>query len=100
MVEPHPEGCVIRIAVRPRAGRCRIAGVSGDRLRIEVTSAPEGGEATDQAQATLAEALRVPARAIRLLRGARNRHKDVLVAGMTPDEVRPLLEQALEGRRR
>lgn len=100
MLEPHPEGCVIQVAVRPRAGRCRVAGVSGDRLRIEVTSAPEKGEATEQALATLAAALRVPAATLRLLRGARNRHKEVLVAGMPPQEVQSRLDAVPPGGRR
>lgn len=100
MLEPHAEGCVIQVAVRPRAGRCRVAGVSGDRLRIEVTSAPEKGEATEQALATLAAALDAPTGTLRLLRGARNRHKDVLVTGMSPEEVRSRLEQVPSGGRR
>jgi len=100
VIDPHSEGCVVHVAVRPRAGRCRIAGVSGDRLRIEVTSAPEQGEATAQALATLASALGVPASTLRLLRGARNRHKDVLATGTTPEAAQARLHPLLEGTRR
>lgn len=83
MIESRDDGVVIEVSVRPRAGRCRVHGVSGERIRIEVTSAPEGGEATRQALATLAEALGVRAADATLLKGAHHRHKTVRVAGVS-----------------
>lgn len=83
MIESRDGGVVIEIAVRPRAGRCRVNGASGGRIRIEVTSAPEGGEATRQALATLAEALGVRAADATLLKGAHHRHKTVRIAGVS-----------------
>jgi uncharacterized protein YggU (UPF0235/DUF167 family) len=80
---PRPDGVAIEIAVRPRAGRCRVRGLSGGRVKVEVTAAPEGGEATGQALATLAAALGARASDAVLLRGMRDRHKTVLVKGVT-----------------
>ncbi len=77
----HPDGVVLEVTVRPKAGRCRVAGVSGGRLRIEVSAAPEGGRATREALETLAQRLGVHAGAVSLLRGERSRHKTVLVRG-------------------
>lgn len=80
-LEQRPEGVVVEVSVRPRAGRCRVRGVTGGRLRVEVTAAPEGGEATAQALATLASAAGLRASAAVLLKGARDRHKTVLLQG-------------------
>jgi len=77
----HSEGTVVEISVRPRAGRCRVAGVRGGRLRIEVKAAPERGRATAQAISTLARAAGIRDTNATLLRGARNRNKTVLLAG-------------------
>ena len=54
VLSERPDGVVVEISVRPRAGRCRVLGVTADRLRVEVTAAPEDGAATEQAMATLA----------------------------------------------
>lgn len=83
VIESRGDDVVIEVSVRPRAGRCRVRGVSGGRLRIEVTSAPEGGEATRQALATLAEALGVHGADATLLKGTHHRHKTVRVTGVS-----------------
>ena len=77
------DGVAIEVTVRPRAGRCKVAGVHGDRLRVEVTAPPEDGRATEQALATLARAVGVRASQAVLLRGAHERHKTVLLRGTT-----------------
>jgi hypothetical protein len=84
--QARPDGTVVEVSVRPRAGRCRVGGVHGGRVRVEVTAAPEGGEATTQALATLAVAVGAKARDAVLLRGARERHKTVLLQGV-PEAV-------------
>lgn len=81
-VTAHPDGAVLEVSVRPKAGRCRLAGRSGDRVRIEVTAAPEGGRATREAVRVLARALGVPVSAVTVLRGERSRHKTLLVRGL------------------
>lgn len=91
LLTPHPEGAVIEITVRPKAGRCRVAGSSGGRVRVEVSAPPEGGRATREALQTLARALGVPASDVVLVRGERSRHKRVLVRGIGVGEVRARL---------
>lgn len=77
----RPDGVVAEISVRPRAGRCRVVGVTAGRLRVEVTAAPEDGAATAQALATLASAMGVKTVTAVLLKGQRERHKTVLLKG-------------------
>lgn len=91
LIEQREGAIVITIAVRPRAGRCRVVGVSGERLRIEVTAAPEGGEATRQALATLALAVGARAADATLLKGAHERHKVVRIDGVTEAQCRSRL---------
>lgn len=88
----RPEGVVLEVSVRPKAGRCRVAGASGGRVRVEVTAAPEGGRATREALETLARALAVPVSAVTVLRGERSRHKTVLVRGIAVDDCLSRLE--------
>jgi len=91
LIETRDAGVVIEVSVRPRAGRCRVGGVSGGRLRVEVTAAPEGGDATRQALATLAQAVGARANDATLLKGARERHKTVRIDGVTEAECRARL---------
>lgn len=86
-ISQRPEGVAIEVSVRPRAGRCRVLGLSGGRVKVEVTAAPEGGEATSQAMATLARVLGVRATDVVLLRGMRERHKTMLVRGLTVSQA-------------
>jgi uncharacterized protein YggU (UPF0235/DUF167 family) len=91
VLSERDNGVVVEIAVRPRAGRCRVAGLSGERLKVEVTSAPEGGAATEQALATLAAAAGLRASHAVLLKGLRERHKTVLLEGISLAECRTRL---------
>lgn len=91
LIETRNDGVVIELSVRQRAGRCRVGGVSGGRLRVEVTAAPEDGEATRQALATLAQAVGARAADATLLKGARERHKTVRIDGVTEARCRERL---------
>ena len=87
---------VIRLHVQPAAGRTAIAGRFGDALKVKVAAPPEGGRANDACAALLAETLGVKPQSVELLTGAASRTKVFVVAGVEEDDVRRLLEQALE----
>ncbi len=91
VLEERPDGVVVECSVRPRAGRCRVGGITGGRLRVEVTAAPEDGTATQQALATLAAAAGLKASCAVLLKGRRDRHKTVLLKGASLDQCRATL---------
>lgn len=97
MLNEGARGTVIEISVRPRAGKCRIVEIGPDRVRIEVTAAPEGGKATEQALRTLADALGVMASGLKLLTGKTARHKTILVCGATAADCESRLKQAVAG---
>lgn len=59
----------IRIKAVPGASRDEIAGVLGDRLKIRVSAAPEGGKANKAICTLIAKKLGVPTRVVRIISG-------------------------------
>jgi len=82
---PLPDGVLVAVKVQPKSRRPGLHGTAaatgGERLRIGVTEAAEGGRANRAACVALAEALGVPASSIRLTIGATSREKMLHVAG-------------------
>jgi hypothetical protein len=80
-----PDGVAVAVKVQPKARRPglhgAIASADGQRLRIGVTEAAEGGRANRAACATLADALGLAPSAVRLAFGATSREKTLHVAG-------------------
>ncbi len=64
----------VEVLVVPRARAAHCAR-DGDRLRVRVTAAPEGGEANRQVVAAVAGWLGVAPGAVEILRGHRGRRK-------------------------
>jgi uncharacterized protein YggU (UPF0235/DUF167 family) len=81
----------VTVRVRPRSGRTSVeVGPAG--VVVRVRAAPEGGRATEEARRALADALGVPAAAVRLRRGARSRTKVFEVDGLTADDLQVRLQ--------
>jgi uncharacterized protein (TIGR00251 family) len=90
-VTAHRDGTRLSVKVTPRASRTGLAGVEADAVRVRLTAPPVEGEANRALTAFLAERLGVPLAAVRLAGGARARQKTVIVAGLSPAEVRSRL---------
>ena len=71
----------IDVRVQPRAGRAAVGGTRDGALLVKVAEAAVDGKATEAALGALAEALGLPRRRLRLITGARSRHKVVEVEG-------------------
>lgn len=82
----------VKVRVRPKASKNEVLGYRGDTLRLSVKSPPEGGKANEAVIALLSEALGVGKSQVRIVRGHTLRDKLVVVASLTPEEVRQLLE--------
>jgi uncharacterized protein YggU (UPF0235/DUF167 family) len=82
---PLPDGVAVAVKVHPRARRPGLHGTApsagGERLRIGVTEAAEGGRANRAACAALADALGLAPSAVHLTLGATSREKTLHVAG-------------------
>ena len=90
-IEPVAEGVRVALKVTPKAARAGIAGVEADAagravLKVRVTEAPEGGKANAAVVKLLAQAWKLPKGALRVIAGAKDRRKTLLVAG-DPDQL-------------
>ncbi len=63
----------------PPSSRVRGVGLYGDRLKISLTAPPVGGAANDALRRFLGKALRVPPTSVRIVRGARDPSKTLLI---------------------
>lgn len=83
------------VKVQPKSRRPGVQGrapaVDGERLRIGVSEAAEGGRANRAVCATLARALDLPASAVAVAAGLTSRDKTLRVAGDAA-ELGPRLE--------
>lgn len=82
----------VRVRVVPRSSRSRIAGVIGDRLKLQVTSAPVDGEANLAVLELLAKSAGLPVRAASLSAGATGRSKTVRLESGDPAVLAERLE--------
>lgn len=73
-------GMVLAVRVTPRAARNAVA-LDGERLRVHVTTVPEGGKANAAVVKLLAKALGVPKSRLRLIRGDTARDKCFVIEG-------------------
>ena len=88
-------GIEIRVRVTPRASREGIEGFYGDRLRVWLTAAPVGGEANDALIRLLARAARTAPSRGRVVAGARERSKTVLLEAPDPPLAAATLRKAI-----
>lgn len=77
----------LQVRVQPRARRNSIEVVDGSKLKIYVTTAPEGGKANDAVVALLAKSLGIAKSHVRIVRGHKSRDKLLDIEGLTEDEV-------------
>ena len=78
---------LVPVRVIPRASRDELT-VEGAGLRARLTAPPVEGAANDALVELLAGRLRIPRRAVALVRGASSRQKLVAISGLDWDELR------------
>ncbi len=88
-------GIELRLRLAPRASRNRVAGLYGDRLKIQLTAPPVGGAANSALIAFLSQALRVPRRDIAIVAGVKDRSKIVLLSCSDPAAKAAEIERVL-----
>lgn len=84
-VQRAETGVTISVWLVPGASRAVIDGLHGDKVKIRVTSPPQGGRANDEAERILESAIGRP---VALVRGMRSRAKLFEVTGYDADTVR------------
>jgi uncharacterized protein (TIGR00251 family) len=78
-LERRGEELRLRLHVQPRSSRTEVVGQHGDRLKLRLKAAPEGGAANTELCAFLAKAFGVPRARVTLLAGPGNRDKTVSI---------------------
>jgi len=91
-VRSEPDAVTFEVVVVPRASRSRVAGVHGTRLKVTLAAPPVDGAANDELCITLADALGVPKRAVRITQGEHSKHKTVRVSGVSSAQVAKLTD--------
>lgn len=81
------EGVLLALKVTPRASADALGGLLGNELRIKVTAPPVESAANAAVLEFLAEKLGCSKGSVRLIRGATNQHKTVLITGITASEI-------------
>lgn len=86
-LQVRPDGVVVSLKVQPRASRNEIGGLIGNELKIKVTAPPVDSAANEALVRFLAERIGCALNAVRLVRGATSRHKQVLIAGVPAADI-------------
>lgn len=96
MVEDAGSDCLIHLKVVPGSSRDALAGVLGDRLKVKVAAAPEGGKANKAVCALLAGVFGVKPRDVSVIAGATSPEKTVRINSLTAEQVRQALKQSAD----
>ena len=75
------------VKVVPRSKRTAVEGPRDGRVVVRVTAPPVDGAANDAAIQALADALRVPRRALRIISGETSRNKTIEVRSLDAGEI-------------
>jgi uncharacterized protein len=91
-LKTHPDRGSVSFTVRvqPRASKNEVAGVMDGALKIRLLAPAVADRANQALCAFLAELLKRPKSAVRLLSGERNRTKRVEIFGVTMQEIEAL----------
>ena len=92
-VQARKDGSVfLSLYVQPRAGKNELAGVYDGALKLRLTTPPVDGKANKAVIAFFAKILKVPKSSLVLVRGLKNRRKQLQVIDMDEATIRENLD--------
>ena len=95
MIEPHEQGTLIQIHVKPKAKKQSISCSPEDaECVISVKSAPIQNRANQELLKFIAKRLGISSNQVSIIRGHKTSKKTVLIEGVSPVEVKEALELA------
>jgi uncharacterized protein len=97
VIKTTSTGVEILIRVLPRARKTASAGRRGDAVAVRLAAPPVEGAANAALIEWLSRGLGVPTRNIRIVSGARSRHKRVAIDGVSVSETEHWLLQRSTG---
>jgi uncharacterized protein (TIGR00251 family) len=93
--ESTPDGIILAVQAQPGARRNGLVGIHAGRLKVAVTQVAEKGKANAAIIEALADGLRLKRSQVRLISGPTNPQKRLLISGVTEDDLRQRLIDAL-----
>ena len=85
----------LEIHLQPGAKKNEIVSLRDGVLWVRVTAPPLRGQANSALLALMAELLAIPKSAIAITRGYVSRHKVIAIQGLSPENLKERLDQAL-----
>jgi len=84
---------IVGVRVQPRASKDEIAGEMGGALKVRLQAPAVQNRANDALIEYLAQLLKTPKSAVRILSGDRSRTKRIEIRGVTRQQLETLLQQ-------
>ena len=82
---------ILQVRVQPRASKDEVAGELGGALKLRLQAPAVEDRANQALVEFLAQLLKTPKSAVRILSGERSRTKRIEVRGVTPQQIQALL---------
>lgn len=92
-VEPHDRGSVLRAYVQPGAKKTEWQGFYDGRVKFRIQAPPADGKANKELRQFVGKFLKLPKSRVSIIRGIKNRRKDILLEGVEPQVIRRIVTQ-------
>ncbi len=90
------EGIVFSVYVQPKASRNELCGISGNELKLRLTSPPVEGSANRLCTEYLADLLGIAKSRVIIMRGEKSRHKVIKAVNLNKEDFFASLQQKME----
>ncbi len=90
------EGIVFSVYVQPKASRNELCGISGNELKLRLTSPPVEGSANRLCTEYLADLLGIAKSRVIIMRGEKSRHKVIKAVNVNKEDFFASLQQKME----
>jgi uncharacterized protein (TIGR00251 family) len=92
-IEERDGAAIFPVRVQPRASKDEIAGEMSGALKVRLRAPAVENRANEALVEFLAQLLKTPKSAVRILSGDRSRTKRIEIRGVTRHQIQALLEQ-------
>ena len=90
-IQERDDAVIFSVRVQPRASKDEIAGEMGGALKVRLQAPAVEDRANEALVEFLAQLLKTPKSAVRILSGDRSRTKRIEIRGVTGQQIRALL---------
>jgi len=90
-IEERSGVVILQVRVQPRASKDEVAGELGGALKLRLQAPAVEDRANQALVEFLAQLLKTPKSAVRILSGERSRTKRIEIRGVTPQQIQALL---------